>query len=48
MSFFNKLFGGDANNKPKNQAPPKPKEATTDEKKLKIEAACNLLDSKIN
>ncbi len=48
MSFFKNIFGGDGGNKPKNQPPPKPKEATTDEKKLKIEAACNLLDNKIN
>lgn len=50
MSFFNKLFGGnEKNDKPKGQAPPpKPKEDTTDAKKLKIEAACVTLDNKIN
>lgn len=48
MSFFNKLFGGDDKSKPKNQPPPKPKEDTTDAKKLKIEAACVTLDNKIN
>jgi hypothetical protein len=51
MSFFNKLFGGsDKNDKPTKGAapPPKPKEDTTDAKKLKIEAACVTLDNKIN
>lgn len=50
MSFFNKLFGGgsDKTEKPKNQPPPKPKEDSTDVKKLKIEAACVTLDNKIN
>jgi len=50
MSFFNKIFGGGGapdNKQPKGQ-PPKPKEDTTDVKKMKIEAACNTLDSKIN
>lgn len=50
MSFFNKLFGGsDKTDKPKSQGQPqKPKEDTTDVKKLKIEAACVTLDNKIN
>lgn len=49
MSFFNKLFGGDdKKGQPKAQAPPKPKEESVDAKKIKIEAACNVLDTKIN
>lgn len=51
MSFFNKLFGGgDKPDKPAKgpAAPPKPKEDSTDAKKLKIEHACVILDSKIN
>jgi hypothetical protein len=48
MSFFNKLFGG-GEKKPKASAPPpKPKEDSTEAKKLKIESACVTLDSKIN
>lgn len=49
MSFFNKLFGG--SDKPATKGPvppPKPKEDSTDVKKLKIEAACVTLDNKIN
>lgn len=51
MSFFNKLFGGNdqkSNAQPKNQPPPKPKEESVEAKKIKIEAACNTLDAKIN
>ncbi len=50
MSFFNKIFGGgEKTQKPKSQpAPAKPKEDTTDAKKLKIQAACVTLDNKIN
>lgn len=47
MSFFNKLFGG-GDDKPKAQAaPPKPKQDSTQDKKIKIEAACAQLDVKI-
>lgn len=49
MSFFNKIFGGGpADKQPKSAPPAKPKEDPTEVKKLKIEAACNTLESRIN
>lgn len=46
MSFFNKIFGGEKEKKT-GAPPPKKVEPTTEEKKIKIEAACNALDGKI-
>lgn len=46
MSFFNKIFGGEEKTK-KTQAPPPPPKDNTEQKKIKIEAACNALDLKI-
>lgn len=48
MSFFNKLFGGD--DKKEKAPPPPPTKSEADkiaEKKIKIEAALNDLDTKI-
>jgi hypothetical protein len=49
MSFFNKLFGGDEKKKePKVAEAPKPQINEIEQKKIKIEAAVNQLDVKIN
>jgi len=49
MSFFNKLFGGDEKKDKKAPPPPPPKSEAEQiaEKKIKIEAALNDLDTKI-
>ena len=49
MSFFNKLFGGDDKKDKKAPPPPPPKSEAEQiaEKKIKIEAALNDLDTKI-
>ena len=46
MSFFNKLFGAEDKSK-KAKAPPPPPKDNTEQKKIKIQAACNALDLKI-
>ena len=49
MSFFNKLFGGsDKKEEPKTAVAAKSKPEGVEEKKIKIEAAVNQLDTKIN
>lgn len=48
MSFFNKLFGGDdKKDKAPKAPPPKSEEEQIAEKKIKIQAALNDLDTKI-
>ena len=48
MSFFNKLFGGEKKEEPKTAQAQKNKGDDVEEKKIKIEAAVNPLDTKIN
>jgi hypothetical protein len=47
MSFFNKLFGGEEKKKPAPAPAPKSEAEKIAEKKIKIEAALNDLDVKI-
>ena len=47
MSFFNKLFGGDDKKKAPPPPPTKSEAEKIQEKKIKIEAALNDLDTKI-